>query len=144
MLHITLCATTVTAINLLCLLLEMKFSHTVSQYLPTVYSVKGEKTETRCSGLTCKAHSRNWRASISCHKGNCTYERNIEARSRNRCCRGKTVRITYSECVSVALVIQHARPKRLIVLSSVACLVSPYYSTLFHKRHDFREKNCWM
>jgi len=38
-----------------------------------------------------------------------TYECNIEARSRNRCCSGKTISITYSECVSVALVIQHAR-----------------------------------
>jgi hypothetical protein len=33
------------------------------------------------------------------------YQRNIEMRSRNRCCRGKPVIITYSECVSVALVI---------------------------------------
>jgi hypothetical protein len=32
-----------------------------------------------------------------------TYRRNIEARSRNHCCRGKTRSVTYSECVSVAL-----------------------------------------
>jgi len=32
----------------------------------------------------------------------------VEARSLNHCCRGKAVIITYSECVSVALVIQHA------------------------------------
>ena len=35
-------------------------------------------------------------------------KRNIEARSRNHCCRGKATRTTYNECVSVALVIQHA------------------------------------
>jgi len=33
----------------------------------------------------------------------CTYKRNIEARSQNNCCQGKAVSITYSECVSVAL-----------------------------------------
>ena len=33
---------------------------------------------------------------------------NTIARSRNYRCRGKTIRITYSECVSVALVIQQA------------------------------------
>ena len=29
----------------------------------------------------------------------CMYKRNIEARSRNHCCSGKTISITYSECV---------------------------------------------
>jgi hypothetical protein len=41
---------------------------------------------------------------------------NIEALSRNHCCRAKAISITYSECVSVALVIQHAfRMCRIIV-----------------------------
>jgi hypothetical protein len=52
----------------------------------------------------------------------CTYKRNIAARSRNQCCHGKAIRITYSECVSVALVTQHAKRMRRIILSSVACL----------------------
>jgi hypothetical protein len=43
-------------------------------------------------------------------------------------------------CVSVALVIQHAKRMCPIILSSVACLALQYFSTLSHKRQDFREK----
>ena len=46
----------------------------------------------------------------------------------------------YSECVSVALDIQHAKCTRRIVSSSVACQVIQYFSTLSHKCHDFRKK----
>jgi len=37
------------------------------------------------------------------------YKRNIEAFSRTHSCREKAVSITYSECVTVALHIQHAK-----------------------------------
>ena len=48
--------------------------------------------------------------------------------------------ITYSECVSVALVSQHAMNMRPGILS-VVCLALPYFSTLSHKMKDLRKKN---
>ena len=52
------------------------------------------------------------------------YKRNIEALSRNHCCRRKTVMITYSECVFVVLVIQHAMRIRCTVPRIVICGLS--------------------
>jgi hypothetical protein len=39
-----------------------------------------------------------------------------------------------------ALIIQHAVRMRRMILSSVACLTLPHFSTLRHNRHDFRKK----
>jgi hypothetical protein len=40
--------------------------------------------------------------------------------------------VTYAECVSVALIIQQAKCMHCTILSSVACLALPYFSTLSH------------
>ena len=41
---------------------------------------------------------------------------NIEVRSYNQCCSGKAIIIIYSECVFVALVIQHAMHMHHVVI----------------------------
>jgi hypothetical protein len=46
----------------------------------------------------------------------------VEVLLHNQCCRGNVIIITYSECVPVALVIQHAKRMRSIILSSLACM----------------------
>ena len=55
---------------------------------------------------------------------------------RNHFCHGKTISITYFECVWI----QHAMRMRRVVLSSMACPAVQYFSTLSHKRQDFRRK----
>ena len=48
-------------------------------------------------------------------------KRNIVARSQHSCCRRKeTIIITYFECISVALFIQHAERMRHIVVCGVS------------------------
>jgi hypothetical protein len=56
-----------------------------------------------------------------------THKRNIEARSRNHCCHAKAISVTYCVCVCVpvALVIQHEKRMRRIILSSVDSLALP-------------------
>jgi len=57
----------------------------------------------------------------------------------NQCLRGKTISITYSECVSVALVIQHAMRMRQIVICGLprSTILFPHYlinGTIFEKQ----------
>jgi hypothetical protein len=63
----------------------------------------------------------------------------VKARSCYHCCSGKAISITNSECVTVALGIQHAKRMRHSLLLFVVCPAVHYFSILSHKRHDFRK-----
>ena len=69
----------------------------------------------------------------------CTCKRNTEARSRNHFCRGIATIIIYSECVSVAFVIQHAVHMHRATLPMV-CIFLPHNFTSSHQWHTFRGK----
>jgi len=56
-------------------------------------------------------------------------QRNIQALSQYHFYRGKAISIKYFECVSVVLFIQYAIHMRHIILSSVASLAVPHFST---------------
>jgi len=119
-------------------ILNMKSPKTSSLSNPNLLpSTLISKTLSQCPSL----HALTAMVTISQHQHGteqdrgCTQKRNTKARSRNHCCRGKTIRITYSGCVSAALVIQHATRIRRITLYLW------HFSKLSHKRHDFREKS---
>ena len=59
-------------------------------------------------------------------------QHSIVARSLNNCCRKTAISITYSGCVFVALLIQHAKRIRRISLScglSGSTILFPHYLT---------------
>ena len=60
--------------------------------------------------------------------------------SRKLSCRGQAVSITYSECVPVALVIQHAMRMRRNILSSAVCPAVQYFSRSLIKGKNLGEE----
>ena len=76
--------------------------------------------------------------------GNVLYHK-FAARWRNHCCRGKQYDIMYSECVIVALVIDHTkRMRRICHLWPVQfCHIFPHYMKgTIYKKEDFEHKMC--
>ena len=65
------------------------------------------------------------------------YKRNIEARSCNHYGSGKAISTTY--CVSVCSLTYPACNAHA-PYCHVACPDLQYFSTLFHKQHDFQKK----
>ena len=70
-----------------------------------------------------------------------SHKRKNEARSCNHTSRAKARSMTYSECMSIDIVIQHTMSMRRIGIC--VCPALPCFSTLFHKMYDFREK-CYL
>jgi hypothetical protein len=67
-------------------------------------------------------------------------QRENEARSRSHRSHGKAISITYYERLFVALFMQHEKRMFRFILSSVASLAPSHFSTLSHKRPDFRKE----
>jgi hypothetical protein len=64
----------------------------------------------------------------------------MAARLQNRCCHGKAISSKYPECVSVALIIQHAMHMRHIVICGLSGSTVFFRNGISHKRHDFPKK----
>jgi hypothetical protein len=69
-----------------------------------------------------------------------THHQELELLWCNHCCSGKAISFRYSECVFVALGIQHSMRMRHIILSFVVCVPLQHFSTISHIGHDFRKQ----
>ena len=69
----------------------------------------------------------------------CVLRKN-KARLRKHCCHGKAISITYSECVFVALVIQHANACTILYCHTWPVRLYNIFFTLSDKRFYFRKK----
>jgi len=87
-----------------------------------------------------EANSQQSRVNTTGNVHNITYKSNMRPFRFNARCRWKAIRMTYSECTPVALVIQHSKRMQPTIPSSVACPDLAYFSTLSSKWHDFSEE----
>ena len=60
---------------------------------------------------------------------------------RNLCCYGKAISSKYPESVFVALIIQHARHMRHVVICGLSGSTLFFYISISHKLHDFPKIN---
>jgi hypothetical protein len=66
-------------------------------------------------------------------------KRKTEALSSYDVCCGKSISVTYFECMSVALVIQHAkRMRRIAICGLTYAQILPYFFTLSPTQHDLK------
>jgi hypothetical protein len=73
-------------------------------------------------------------------------KRNIEARSRNVCCRGKAISITYSERMSATIVIRHTERMCRIIYCLSGCTVFFHITSQmarFSKKNVTERKICF-
>ena len=81
-----------------------------------------------------------WQAALIATNKAMHVSRNIKALSSSQCYHRKTISITYSDYVFVALFIPYVKCMRRIILSYVFCFFLPYFSTFSFNRHNFRKK----
>ena len=101
---------------------------------PSDHRGKWRAESSRCQPLSCLSDKQMaivlcFPVEVTKQEREFTYKYTNEALSRNRCWRGKTICVWYSECGSVALDIQHGTRTRHIAICSLprSTVFCPHY-----------------